>query len=166
MAWLMMNGVALCRKCHYENDEAWQGKRYPKQDLTGKLIALAFEIPYKFQEYPTCGNYKRMPGGGTAFFVNKMGNEDYAFLVLIHEMVEEHLTRRRGLTERVIMAFDLMWEKEREAGKHKPDDEPGHDPRAPYRREHVLAENIERFLAWEMGLDWDAYGKAVNDSCE
>jgi hypothetical protein len=122
-------------------------------------------IPYSEQRYPTCGDYWD-DKDGKHFRVNDMGNEDYAFLVLIHEMVEERLTRRRGLTEQEIMAFDLMWEKEREDGKHAPDDEPGHDPRAPYRREHILSENIERLLAWEMGLDWETYGEAVNKSCE
>ena len=95
-----------------------------------------------------------------------MGNPDYEFLVSIHEQIEEHLTRRRGLTEPEIMAFDVMWEKEREKGKHEPDEEPGHDPRAPYRKEHIMAENFERMLALEMGLDWKAYGKAVEASCE
>lgn len=95
-----------------------------------------------------------------------MGNEDYAFLVAIHELIEEHLTRRRGLTEPEIMSFDVMWEKEREEGKHGQDEEPGHDPRAPYHSEHVLAECIERLLAQVMRLNWQDYEKSVIQSCE
>jgi hypothetical protein len=38
--------------------------------------------------------------------------------------------------------------------------------RAPYHKEHVLAENIERLLALQMGISWPDYEKAVNDSCE
>lgn len=100
------------------------------------------------------------------FRINEMGNEDYEFLVAEHERIEEHLTRRRGLKEPDIMAFDLMWEKEREAGAHDPSEEPGHDPRAPYHREHVLAENIERMLAHAMGISWPVYENAVFDSCQ
>lgn len=122
-------------------------------------------IPYVEQRYETCGDYWIDADGVTQFRINEMGNEDYEFLVSIHEQIEEHLTRRRGLKEPDIMAFDVMWEAEREAGKHKEDDEPGHDPRAPYNREHVLAENIERMLAHSMGINWDDYGKAVMDSC-
>lgn len=121
-------------------------------------------IPYVEQRYQTCGDYFD-DSNGKHFRINDMGNEDYAFLVLIHEMVEEHLTRRRGLTEPEIMAFDEMWEKENLAGKHGPYDEPGHDPRAPYRNEHIFSENIERLIAGQMGINWNAYGYAVVKSC-
>jgi hypothetical protein len=40
--------------------------------------------------------------------------------------------------------------------------EPGDDPTAPYHREHVFATKIERMLAEELGIDWDAYDKTVN----
>lgn len=122
-------------------------------------------IPYKDQRYQTCGDYWTDDQGVVHFRINEMGNSDYEFLVSIHEQIEEHLTRRRGLKEPDIMAFDVMWEKEREEGRHGEDEEPGHDPRAPYRKEHVLAENIERILANEMGVHWPTYEKAVNDSC-
>ena len=122
-------------------------------------------IPYKEQRYQTCGDYW-VSAVATHFRINEMGNEDYEFLVSIHEQIEEHLTRRRGLSEPTIMAFDVMWEKEREEGKHDENEEPGHDFRAPYYREHVLAENIERLLANEMGVHWPTYEKAVLASCQ
>ena len=65
-----------------------------------------------------------------------------------------------------IKAFDKMWEREREEGKHAEGDEPGHDPRAPYNREHVLAECIERLLANHMGVSRPDYDKAVEASCD
>ena len=122
-------------------------------------------IPYIEQRYQTCGDYWS-DESGQHFRINDMGNKDYEFLVFIHELIEEHLTLRRGLTEPEIMFFDEMWEKERLAGKWKEDDEPGHDPRAPYRNEHVFSENIERLIAGQMGIDWNAYGDAVSKSCE
>ncbi len=121
-------------------------------------------IPYSEQRYQTCGDYW-LDESGLHFRINQLGNEDFEFLVRIHEEIEEHLTRRRGLQEPDIMAFDQMWEKERESGKHGEDEEPGHDPRAPYHHEHVLAETIERVLAWQMGIVWSDYSKAVMDSC-
>ena len=123
-------------------------------------------IPYAQQRYQTVGDFWIDKDGSTHFRINDMGSEDYAFLVAIHEQVEEYLTRRRGLAEPEIMAFDLMWEIEREKGAHGEDEEPGHDPRAPYHREHVLAEVVERLLANQMGISWPEYEKAVNKSCE
>jgi hypothetical protein len=121
-------------------------------------------IPYAEQRYPTCGDYWH-DIHGTHYRINDMGNEDYEFLVSIHEQIEQHLTKRRGLTEPEIMAFDVMWEKEREAGQHEENEEPGHDTRAPYHKEHVLAETIERLLAVEMGISWPKYEFSVNASC-
>jgi hypothetical protein len=124
-------------------------------------------ISYRDQRYETCGDYWYDASDGILRFrINDMGNEDFEFLVSIHEQIEEHLTRRRGLKEPDIMAFDVMWEKEREDGKHRDDEEPGHDPRAPYRNEHVLAENVERLLAGHMGISWPEYEQAVLKSCE
>ena len=119
-------------------------------------------IPYESQRYQTCGDYYKTEDGKTHFKINDMGNEDYEFLVSIHEQIEEHLTRRRGLTEPEILAFDLAWEKE----NHSPGEEPGHDPRAPYHAEHVLSENVERLIAHAMGIPWPIYEEAVNDSCD
>ena len=74
--------------------------------------------------------------------VAECDNVDYETLISIHEIVEEWLTKRRGLTEEEIQAFDEMWDKE-----HHPDDqEPGFDPRAPYLREHTVADALERLL--------------------
>jgi hypothetical protein len=41
-------------------------------------------------------------------------------------------------------------------------EKPGDDPRAPYHKQHVFAENIERLLAAELGVDWSAYDKEVS----
>lgn len=124
-------------------------------------------IRYEDQRYPTCGDYWFDPTSkATQFRVNAMGNEDFEFLVSIHEQIEEHLTRRKGIREEDIKAFDEMWEKELANGLHDENEEPGHDPRSPYREDHVFAECIERLLAARMGVDWDAYDKAVMASCD
>ena len=110
--------------------------------------------------YPTAGDY---------YFVNnnmkieicKQINNDYEFLIMMHELTEEYLTRVRGIQEQAITDFDLLFETEREAGLHGEDDEPGYDIRSPYRKEHIFAELIERLIAFELGVDWIKYGEEI-----
>lgn len=115
-------------------------------------------VPHKNQRYATCGDYFTDPDGTTQVRVSAMGNEDYEFLVSIHEQVEEYLTRKRGIRESDIKAFDEHFERFRSSGNT---DEPGDDPKAPYRNEYCFAENIERQIAFELGVNWAEYGKAV-----
>ena len=68
------------------------------------------------------------------------------FCVALHETIEQHLCAKRGISNEDITAFDIKFEKEREHGKHG-DNEPGFDPRAPYRKEHSFADKIERLVA-------------------
>lgn len=115
-------------------------------------------IPHKSQRYDTCGDYYKN-GSEWQFDISRM-NTDYEFLVLIHEMIEWFLTQKRGIKEKDITKFDKMFEEERRLGKWTTE-EPGHDPRAPYKKEHEIAEKIEKLLAIELGVDWGTYDKAV-----
>ena len=90
-----------------------------------------------------------------------MEDERMEQLVLIHELVEIFLLQNKGVPLSVTDDFDIMFEKEREQGKHSDDDEPGDDPRCPYRESHRFAENIERQLAYELGVDWTLYNEKV-----
>lgn len=106
--------------------------------------------------YPTAGDYYKV---GDNMFVDicSQKTEDYEFCIMIHELIEEYLTRKRGIKEEDIMMFDLLFENEREEGLHSEQDEPGYDMRAPYRKEHIFAENIERLIAQELDVDWVQY---------
>jgi hypothetical protein len=115
-------------------------------------------IPHNEHRYETVGDYWLDEKGVTQFRVSDMGNEDYHFLVGIHELVEEYMTRKRGIKETDIKAFDEAFEAKRAPGNT---DEPGDDPAAPYRKEHRFAENIERQIALELGVDWAEYTRAV-----
>jgi hypothetical protein len=108
--------------------------------------------------YKTCGDYYYV---GSKMFLDvcDQKNEDMNFLIMIHELIEEHLTKRSGITEPVIMAHDLMFEKEREEGKHDEFAEPGEDPRSPYRDAHLFAEGIEKQICEKMGIDWNEYNE-------
>lgn len=116
-------------------------------------------IPHHAQRYPTVGDWIEDGRGHLRHVrVSEMGNEDYHFLVALHEMIEAWLCLKRGVSQESVDAFDQTFEAARPEGD---DREPGHEPDAPYHREHVFAEKIERMVAEELGVDWDAYDKTV-----
>jgi hypothetical protein len=118
-------------------------------------------INHEEHPYPTVGNYADTHVGGRLITVSNMANEDYELLVAIHELIEQHLCAKRGISEQDITAFDVKFEKEREAGKRGPDEEPGFAKNAPYRREHAFATKIEKMLAKELGVEWELYDQTV-----
>lgn len=120
---------------------------------------LALSVPHKVQRYDTVGDYQNYHGC-TLFTISEMKDEKYELLVLVHELVEKILCDARGITNDVIDAFDIQFEADRVEGNT---DEPGHDPRAPYHREHVFAERLERLLAAELGVDWNKYDTMVTE---
>lgn len=91
-----------------------------------------------------------------------MADWRYVRLVAIHEIVESTLCRGAGVSEADIDQFDMQFEADRKLGRHSDDDEPGDDPKAPYRRQHLMATAIEKMLAAAMGVDWHAYEEAIN----
>ena len=69
-AWLRMNGVTLCKKCHYENDSVWkEGERFDTSEAFGNTNIICKVIRSEFQEYPTCGNYNETEDGLMVFFI-------------------------------------------------------------------------------------------------
>lgn len=118
-------------------------------------------IPHEEHRYPTVGDYWDGHLGTKIIRVSEMCNEDYELLVAVHELIEQHLCKKRGIKEPDITAFDVKFEKERDEGKHPADAEPGFDPKAPYVKEHTFATKIEKLLAKELGVDWDTYDKTV-----
>lgn len=92
-----------------------------------------------------------------------MGNQDYEALVALHELVEVLLCKKRGITTEQVDVFDKQFEADRAHGMHGPDDEPGDDPAAPYKREHFFATNIEALMSSELGVDWSEYEEKINE---
>jgi hypothetical protein len=86
--------------------------------------------------------------------------------VAIHELVEAYLCRKHGVTDEMVCAFDDKYEAEREQGKHKDNDEPGDDPAAPYRQEHMMATHVERAVCHAIGLSWQEHEQSVIESGE
>jgi len=111
-------------------------------------------IPGEDQRYPTCGDYQELEG---AYIVSitKQDNYDYEFLIAIHELVEMWITSKRGISELDVTDYDIQWENRPQPKA----DEPGNEEDSPYKKEHRFAENIERQIAHEIGIDWDQYSK-------
>lgn len=122
------------------------------------MMYMVSTTPHKAQRYDTCGDWIAERNQLRYIRVSELGNEDYAFLVGIHEQIEAWLCLKRGITQRAVDAFDMEFESRREPGDES---EPGWEPHAPYHREHVFAEKVERMLADELGVDWDEYDRTV-----
>jgi len=109
------------------------------------------------QRYPTVGDY--VEGHGyTIFSISDMSHAASEEAVALHELIEYFLCKHRGISMEAIDAFDIEFEKNRKPGD---DSEPGHDPRAPYHREHVFAEKLERLFLEELGESWNAHDLRV-----
>lgn len=117
-------------------------------------------IPYTEHRYPTIGDYWRTDDGTLEFRVTEMPDWRAEAAVFLHEFVESMLCKQRGITWESIDAFDKQFETEGH-GEH---DEPGDDPRAPYRNEHRFAENIERAFLAALDLHWDDYDKICEEA--
>jgi hypothetical protein len=125
-------------------------------------MALNFEIksiPHSQQRYETVGDYQ-LVDGKWIITVSDMGNDDYNFLVALHELYELYATQKRGITEESISAYDMEYEKNRTAESL---DECGDNKDSPYYREHQEATALERLACTFLDCDWNDYDKAVND---
>jgi hypothetical protein len=117
-------------------------------------------IPHEQQRYPTVGDYWEDDAGVEQVRVSELADWRHEALVAVHELVEWILTKHRDISEPAISEFDVAFERDREHALVL--GEPGDDPRAPYRREHFFATNVERLLAAELDVDWRAYEALVD----
>lgn len=108
--------------------------------------------------YPTCGDYFENDGMLNIEIFDQ-GNEDHIFLIAIHELVEQYLTKKRGITNEQIDEFDFEYEKNR--SKDDRGSEPGDAIDCPYRNEHRFATIVEQMLAHELGINWQEYDKNI-----
>ena len=157
-AFEIWNGVCLCRKCHQKTD-SWGAKK--KEKKVGKRIISIITVPHNWQEYETVGNWKITKSGKIIIFISELSTDE-EFLIAIHELIEAKLCLKKGIKEPDIAKFDKMFEKERLSGLHSKEDEPGNDPRAPYKNEHYFAESIEYRIADILGVKWSEYSDHCN----
>lgn len=69
-------------------------------------------------------------------------DDDAAFLVALHELVETKLCHKAGITQGAVDTFDFTFKGEGEPGDH---------PDAPYRVQHRHAMLIEHMMALFLG---------------
>jgi hypothetical protein len=117
-------------------------------------------VPLKKQRYETLGDYY-FKKGILEFKITDTGNPLYNKLILIHELVEQTLTEALGIKEEQILRHDLQFEKLLKDGKVGFDDEPGDHKNSPYRKEHVIAEVVERLMINHLNLSWKNYDKEI-----
>lgn len=116
-------------------------------------------IAHQDQRYETVGDWFMPHSQRLEVRVSNMYNEDFEFLVAVHELIESYLCYKRGISERAVTTFDIEFESKRQPGNT---DEPGNDPDAPYFMEHKFATEIESMVAFELGVNWSEYEAAVN----
>lgn len=123
-------------------------------------------IPHKDQRYETCGDWYE-ESGTFIITVSDTKKLEYNALIAIHEIIEAMLCKNAGISERVVTNFDKDFEQIRVLNQLNSDkidtSEPGDDPKAPYRKQHLIATGIEKILAAEMSIDWQEYEKTVNN---
>ena len=103
-------------------------------------------VPLKKQRYETLGDYFYDANKVLNFKITDTGNPLFNKLILIHELIEQTLTEAKGIKESTILKHDLEFEKLVKDGVVDKDSEPGEHKNSPYRREHLLAEVVERLL--------------------
>jgi hypothetical protein len=107
-------------------------------------------IPANQQRYDTAGDWLWTSNTLEIRISREVANKDirYAMLLFVHELVEALLCRAAGITTAQVDSFDMS---------HPQADEPGDDPKAPYHRQHLAAEAVERELARQLQVKWKDY---------
>ena len=116
-------------------------------------------IPHQNHRYETVGDWWFNRDGDLEVRVSKMGNWRYESLVALHELVEVLLCKHERISTASVDAFDIAFEKKRNAGNT---DEPGDDAKSPYRIQHGIATGVERIVAALLGVDWNKYEAKIN----
>jgi len=102
--------------------------------------------------YATTGDWEWLPNSHLKCSVADYGNEDGAFLVNLHELVEAWLCNKAGIREDEVSKFDVT---------NCDLKEPGDSPEAPYYHQHLAATQIERIACQAAGIDWEEHNNWV-----
>ena len=124
--------------------------RAPCQLLFSLILNMQIQIrriQQEDQRYDTLGDWF-YDEHGTLQIKATAETDDESFLIALHELVEAWLCKKRGVAQDTVDAFDFEWTVEHPQSE----DEPGDDPRAPYRAEHRFAAILEHLMAHELGV--------------
>lgn len=109
-------------------------------------------VKHQQQRYETCGDWLFDKDGNLVIYVSELGDWRYEAMLAVHELVEAILCKDRNIPEEDVNGFDVG---------HPELEDPGLDERAPYHKEHMIADSIERALCQHLGLSWNAYEKSM-----
>jgi len=156
------------------------------------MVIESKSIPHDEQRMITTGDWwfdkletnRRVVQETLRIRVSKMPDERYEQLVAVHEIIEALLCKQHGIAEERVSEFDKLYEDAR-PGTHYAmrcleahealevefgcaceitgESEPGDDKHSPYYKEHQIATGVERILAAELGVSWQAYERANLD---
>jgi len=117
-------------------------------------------IPHSQQRYETVGDWWKDEQGILQIRVSEFDDWKMESAVAVHELIEIILCHARGIKQDIVDDFDKNFEANRQEGNT---DEPGDDPKAPYRKEHFFATSIERLLCAELDINWKEYEEKINN---
>lgn len=120
-------------------------------------------IPHSKQRYPTVGDWFFDKRGNLTIRVSKLSDWRREMLVAFHELAEVLVCKHRKISQASVDRFDKQFEKDRAKGKHGEDDEPGDDRKAPYRKQHFFATNVEALLCDQLDVDWASYESELSN---
>ena len=111
------------------------------------------------------GDYKEREDGSFDIYASDIGgkNEWYSRLILIHELLEQIITKFQKIPEPLIAAFDEFFCELKKAGLVPEEQNAGDHPWAPYKDAHqFIEEKPERDVATKLGIDFDVYMKDLD----
>ena len=126
-----------------------------------KAYLNSWELPEKIiiryvdhdeQRYNTDGDYWESDNSWVAQ-ISKLPDWRYSFALTIHELLEMALAKAHEIDWRDITQFDITHSQFLDPGEHEG---------APYHREHLDAEEIEKMVIKMFGLNWDEYEKSYD----
>jgi hypothetical protein len=133
----------------------------PRHQQDGKPLRIVIEtIDHSKQRYPTVGDWRFEKDGTLRVTVSKMSRRDVEVGIAVHELVEAVLCAHAGITQDMVDRFDLGYEAKRRPGDNS---EPGDSKSAPYHKQHLFAERVERMVIHELGADWLRYAREIED---
>lgn len=107
--------------------------------------------------YSTCGDWFYCDNGELQITVPEYGNDDSAFLVALHELVEAWACKKAGIKEESVFDWD---------NANLNAEEPGDIPEAPYHVQHRLATDVEKAVCEALGIDWEAHNEWVQSAAD
>ena len=121
--------------------------------MADKILIMVSVVPHASQPYETAGEWYFGADGVLHVEVSDVGDDDCAALVAVHEIVEALACRKHGVSYESVCDFDRA---------HLNDDEPGANPKAPYFKEHAIADVVERLVATQLGVVWRDYDTKID----